>query len=144
MVNPGAHTAIDVQGHAGFFLPYGSFSGPYNTVVGDVGAYNTVCVRVAAECCSVQGMVTGIVVLTCEPCLAFLRTSSGPYRAGVPSRMAPVGSECTDWRRVVSKVPTSPGRRDAGSESKVGLGAGLPIGEAVRRRLKPESSAPVG
>ena len=75
-------------------LPYGSFSGPYNTVEGDVGAYNTVCVRVAAEYCSVQGMVPGIVVLTCEPYLAFLRTPSGSYRTCVPGRMAPVGSEC--------------------------------------------------
>ena len=64
-------------------LPYGSFSGPYNTVEGDVGAYNTVCVRVAVEYYSVQGMVPSIVVLTCEPCLAFLRTSrlALPYLA---------------------------------------------------------------
>ena len=52
--NPGAHTVIDVQRHAGG-LPYGSFSGPYNIVEGDVGAYNTICVRVAAKYCSVQG-----------------------------------------------------------------------------------------
>jgi len=56
MVNPSAHTAIDVQRHAGV-LPYGSFSSPYNTIEGDVGAYNTICVRVAAEYCSMQGMV---------------------------------------------------------------------------------------
>ena len=36
-------------------------------------------VRVAAERCFVQGMVPGTVVLTCEPCLAFLRTSSGSF-----------------------------------------------------------------
>ena len=65
-------------------LPYGSFSGPYNTIGGDVGAYNTVCVMVAAEYCFVQGMVPGTVVLTCEPCLTFLRTSSGAYRTGCP------------------------------------------------------------
>ena len=47
------------------------------------------CVRVAAEHCFVQGMVPGTVVLTCEPCLAFLRTSSGSFRTG---RMALVGS----------------------------------------------------
>ena len=74
---------IDVQRHAGG-LPYGSFSGPYNTVGGDVGAYNIVCVRVAAEYYFVQGMVPGTVALTCEPCLAFLRTSSGFYRTGRP------------------------------------------------------------
>ena len=122
----------------------GVLAAPYNTVEGDVGAYNTVCARVATEYCSMQGMVPGTVVLTCEPCLAFLRTSSGSYRAGVPGRMAPVGSECAGRRRAVSRVPTSPGRRDMGSESEVGLGAGLPIGEAVWRRLKPELSAPVG
>ena len=60
-------------------LPYGSFSRPYNTVEGDVGAYNIVCVRVTAEHCFVQGMVPGTVVLTCEPCLAFLRTSFGAH-----------------------------------------------------------------
>ena len=76
-------------------LPYGSLSGPYNTVEGDVGAYNTVCVRVAAEYCSVQGMVPGIVVLTCEPCLVFLHMSSGSYRAASPVRWlsASVGEE---------------------------------------------------
>ena len=83
------------------------------------------CVRVAAEYCSMQGMVPGTVVLTCEPCLAFLRTSSGSYRTGVPGRMAPIDSECAGRRRAVSRVPMSPGRRDAGSESEVGLGAGF-------------------
>ena len=125
-------------------LPYGSFSGPYNPVEGDVGAYNTICVRVAVEYCSMHGMVPGTVVLTCEPCLAFLRTPSGSFRAGVPGRMALVGSECAGRRRAVGRVPTSSGQRDVGSESKVGLGAGLPIGEAVWRRLKPELSALVG
>ena len=135
---------IDVQRHAED-LPYGSFSGPYNTVGGDVGAYNTVCVRVAAEYCFMQGMVPGIVVLTCEPCLTFLRTSSGSYRAGVPGQMSLVGFECAGRRRAVSRVPTSPGRGVGvtGSESEVGLGAGLPTGEAVRRWLKLELSAPV-
>ena len=65
-------------------LPYGSFNGLYNTVGGDVGAYNTVCVMVTAEYCFVQGMVPGTVVLTCEPCLAFLRMSSGAHRTGCP------------------------------------------------------------
>ena len=77
-------------------LPYGSFSGPYNPVEGDVGAYNTVCVRVATEYCSVQGMVPGIVVLTCEPCLAFLRTSSeraSPVGWLQSALSAPVGEE---------------------------------------------------
>ena len=68
----------------------------------------------------------------------------GPFRASVPGRMAPVGFGCAGRRRVASKVLTYLGQRDAGSESEVGLGAGLPIGEAVRRRLEPESSTPVG
>jgi len=131
-------------------LPYGSFSGPYNTVEGDVGAYNTVCVRVAAEYYSTQGMVPSTVILTCEPCLAFLHTSSSSHRAGIPSRMALVGSECAGQRRAVSRVPMSPGWRDTGSESEVSLWArpfdqrGLPIGEGVQRRLEAEVSAPIG
>ena len=64
-------------------------------------------------------MVLGIVVLTCEPCLAFLRTSFGSYRAGIPGWMALVGSECAGRRRGV------------GAENSV-FGPGLPIGEAVR------------
>ena len=119
-------------------------NGTHNTIEGNIRAYNTSHVRAVTEHYSVQGMVPGIVVLTCEPCLAFLRTPSGSFRAGVPGRMALVGAECAGSRRAVSKVPTSPGWRDAGSESEVGLGAGPPIGEAVRRRLEPESSAPVG
>ena len=46
-------------------------------------------VRVAAEHYFMQGMVSGTVVLTCEPCLAFLHTPSGSFRAGVPGRMVP-------------------------------------------------------
>ena len=131
-------------------LPYGSFSGPYNTIEGDVDAYNTVCVRVAAEYCSMQGMVPGIVVLTCEPCLAFLRTSSGSYRTGVPGRMAPVGSECAGRRRAVSRVPTSPGRRDTGLESKVALWArpsdrrGRPEAAGGRSECSDRSGGPKG
>ena len=68
----------------------------------------------------------------------------GSFLAGVPGWMALVGLGCADRRRAASRVLTYPGRRDAGSESEVGLGAGLPIREAVRRRLEPESSAPVG
>ena len=110
--NSRAHTTIDVQRHTGG-LPYGSFSGPYNTVGGDVSAYNTVCVRVAAEYCFVQGMVPDIVVLTCEPCLAlpFSARLLVPTERDTPGRMAPVGFECAGWRRAVSRVPMSPGRR---------------------------------
>ena len=90
----------------------GVFSGPYSGFD-----------WVAAEHCFVQGMVPGTVVLTYEPCLAFLYMSSGSYRTGVPGRMAPVGSECVSRRRAMSRVPTSPSWRDAGLESKVALWA---------------------
>ena len=53
-------------------------NGAHNTVRGNVGAYNIVCVRAVAEYCSVKGMVPSTVGLTFEPCLAFLRTSLGP------------------------------------------------------------------
>ena len=115
-------------------LSYGSFSGPYNTV----------CVRAAIEYCSMQGMVPSIVVLTCEPCLAFLCTPSSSYGMGVPGRMALVDSECAGRRRAVSRVLMSPSHRDARLELEVGLRAGLPIREAIRRQLEPESSALVG
>ena len=81
---------------------------------------------VVAEYCSVQGMVPGTVVLTCEPCLTFLRTSPGSYRAGVPGRMATVGSECAGWRRVVSRVPAISDR-----SREVGVGSSV-LGQAFR------------
>ena len=70
-----------------------------------------------------QGMVPGTVVLTCEPCLAFLRMPSGSFRAGILGRMAPVSPQCTGRRRVVSWLPASPGRR-------VGVAVGRPEAEA--------------
>ena len=78
-----------------------------------------------------QGMVPGIAVLACEPCLSFLRMPSGSYRMGILGRMAPVGSECAGRRRAMSRVLMSLGRRDTGLESEVGLEAGLLIGEAI-------------
>ena len=38
------------------------FNGAHNTVEGNVGAYNTVCVRAVVEYCSMQGMVPGTMV----------------------------------------------------------------------------------
>jgi hypothetical protein len=95
-------------------------------------------------------MVPGTVVLICEPCLAFLRTSSGSYRGGVPGRMAPVGSECAGRRRAVSRVPTSPGRRDVGLESEVALWArpfdqrGCPEAAGGRSECSDRSGGPKG
>jgi len=119
-------------------------NGAHNTVEGNVGAYNTVYVRVVMEYCFVQGMVPGTVVLTCEPCLAILRTSHCPYRAGVPGRLISVGSDRASRRRTVSRGWAYSRSESAGSESEVVFGLGLPIGEAVRRRLESEVSALVG
>ena len=82
--------------------------------------------------------------------------SSGRPRSDGPSRPWPRQSKKSGKQtsygvlgrrrgvRVGSSVLTYPGRRDTGSESEVGLEAGLPIGEAVRRRLEPGASALVG
>ena len=51
MVNSGAHNTIDAQRHVGGLTVW-EFNGAYDTVEGNVGAYNTVCVRVVAEYCS--------------------------------------------------------------------------------------------
>ena len=37
-------------------------NGAHNTVEGNIGVYNTVCVRAVVEYCSVQGMIPGTVV----------------------------------------------------------------------------------
>ena len=105
-------------------------------------------VMVAVEYYFVQGMVPGTVVLTCETALPFSARLPVPFEWGAPGRMAPVGSECASQRRAVSRVPTSLGWRDTGSESrgrsrKQRFGPGLPIGETAWRRLVPEASAPV-
>ena len=78
-----------------------------------------------------QDMVLGITVdLSALP--YFLRPFPGPYRAGVPDRLVPVGSYCTSQRRAVSRGSVHPR-----SETRVGVGSGvwpgLPVGEAVRR-----------
>ena len=73
----------------------------------------------------------------------FLRPFPSPYRAGVPGRLVPVGSDRASRRRAVSGVFAYPGRRQG-----VGVGGsalpGLPVGETVRRWLETEVSAPVG
>ena len=71
-----------------------------------------------------QGMVPGTVVLTCEPCLAFLRTPSGSFRAGIPGRMVP------SWfwrasRRIVMAVFFYESQSKMGSESEAVLGSGF-------------------
>ena len=46
--NDGAHNTIDAQRHVEGLTVW-EFNGAYNTVDGNVGAYNTVCVRAVAE-----------------------------------------------------------------------------------------------
>ena len=74
-------------------------------------------------------MVLGIAVdLSALP--YFLRSFTSPHRAGVPSRLFPVGSDCASRRRAVSRGSAHPR-----SETRVGVGSGvwpgLPVGEAV-------------
>ena len=81
------------------FTRYGESWSPYRdrcpetrrglTIWEFLAAPTILCVRVAAEHCFVLGMVPGTVVLTCEPCLAFLHTPSGSFQADVPGRMVP-------------------------------------------------------
>ena len=55
----------------------------------------------------VQGMVLGIIVgLSALP--YFLCLFHGPYRVGVPGRLAPVDSDCANWRRAVSRGSAHP------------------------------------
>ena len=63
MVNPGAYNIVDAQRHVG--VPYHMrVNGAHNTVGGNVGAYNIVCAREAAEYgfCRCTGYGLGIVV----------------------------------------------------------------------------------
>ena len=89
-VNSGAHNTVDAQRHMGG-LTVRVLTGTYNTVEVNSGAYNTVYGRAVVKYCS-TGYGLWYRGLTCEPCLAFLRTPPGSFRADVPDRMAPVGS----------------------------------------------------
>ena len=93
--------------------------------------------------CFVQGMVPSTVVLTCEPCLAFLRTPSGSFRASVPGRMVP----SRFWRasrRIVMAVFFYESRSETrGRSRRRSSGQAFRV-EAVRRQLGPDASAPIG
>ena len=91
-------------------------NGAHNTIGENVGANNTAWVL------SCQGGRRVLfqhvyrvwsLVLWFDLCAlaCFLRSSPGPFRAGVPGRIAPVGSGRASRRRVVSRVPVNPGRR---------------------------------
>ena len=67
-------------------------NGAYNTVDTNVSAYNTVCVRAVVEHCSRKRIgydpwYRGLTFALPSP------FAPGPFRAGVPGRMAPVGEE---------------------------------------------------
>ena len=84
-------------------------NGAYNIVEGNVGAYNTVRVRVDAEYCTGYGPWYLDLTLCALACLFCL--SPGSFRAGVPGRMALVGPGRSSRRRVVSRVSANLGRR---------------------------------
>ena len=64
MVNPRAYNTKDAQRHVRVFFAVRESNGAYNIVDTNVGAYNTVCVRVVVEHCSRRrtGYGPGIVV----------------------------------------------------------------------------------
>ena len=81
--------------------------------------------------------------LTCTPCLAFsirslvLSERASPVGWFQSALIALVGEE---QRAGFLRTPVG----DVGSESEVVLWPDLPVGEAVRRRLETEVSAPIG
>ena len=95
------------QRHVGGALPYLSgmgVDGAHNTV-GKISAPTTLLGKVVGYCpTGVQGTVLGIAV-DLSALLYFLRSFSGPYRAGVPGRLAPVGSDCASRRGAVGRGP---------------------------------------
>ena len=72
--------------------------------------------------------------MTCAPCLAFLRTSLGPYRAGIPGRLILVGSDRASWRRAVSRGWAYPRLESVGSELEAVL-----LARPSGRRGRPEA-----
>ena len=96
-------------------------------------------VREVTEYCpvGVQGTVLGIMVdLGALP--YFLRMFPGPYRAGVPGRLVPVGSDCASRGRVVSRGLVHP-RSEMRAKVRSSVWLGLPVGEAIRRWARDQS-----
>ena len=107
MVNDDAHNTVDAQRRMG--EPYRmGVNGAHNTVGENVSAYNTAWVL---SCQGGRRILFLLVYRVRSPILQFdlcalpyfLRPFLGPYRAGIPGRLVPVGSNCTSWRRVVSR-----------------------------------------
>ena len=110
-------------------------NGVHNTVGKNIGAYNTVCVRVVAEYRFLQVYMVWSLVLRFDLCALpyFLRTFPGLYRAGVPGRLVPVGSDCASWRRAVSRVVAH-----SWSETRVGVRSSA-LARPSGRRGHPEA-----
>ena len=66
-----------------------------------------------------------------------------PFRAGIPGRIALVGTGHASRRRAVSRLATSLRSETRGRSRKQRFGPGLPIGESTRRRPASKASAPV-
>ena len=100
--------------------------GAHNSI-GKMSAPTTLLGKVAGYCpAGVQGTVLDIVVdLSALP--YFLHPIPGPYRAGVPGRLVPVGSDCASWRGAVSRGSVHPW-----SGTWVGVGSGVWLGLLVR------------
>ena len=112
--------------------------GAHNTVGENVGAYNTTWVLLCQEGRRVlflQVYRVRFPVLRFDLCALpyFLCPFPGPYRAGAPGRLVPVGSDRASRRRVVSRGLAHPR-----TKTWVGVGSGvwpgLSVGEAVWRR----------
>ena len=65
--------------------------------------YNTLC-QGGCRALFCVGQVPGTVVLTCEPCLAFLRMPFGSFQEGIPGRMVPSRFWCASRRIAMSRV----------------------------------------
>ena len=97
-------------------------NGAHNTVGENVGAYNTVGVLSCQGSCRVlflQVHRVRTLVLRFDLCAlpCFLRSFLDPYRAGVPSRLVLIGSECASLEK----------------SNEQGFGASL-VGDAGRSR----------
>ena len=107
------------------------FNGAYNTVGENVGAYNTAW---ALPCQGgwrvlfLQVYRVRTLVLRFELCALpyFLCPFYGLYRAGVPGRLVPVGSDRASQRRVVSRGLTHP-RSETWGRVGSGVWPGLPV-----------------
>ena len=132
---PAPTTLLMPQRHVGGALPCLSgmgVDGAHNTV-GKMSAPTTLLGSCYARevagyyHAGVQSTVLGIAVdLSASP--YFLRPFPGPYRAGVPGRLVPVGSDCASRRGAVSR-----GLAHSRSEKRVGVGSGVLARPSVQR-----------